>query len=213
MIVFLIVPFLLTGSIAYLLCAAVPRLRRFAMPSSLWLLSLCIGLYIWVSIILGLAIGRDLWNAHVPQLHLWLFKDFTLPQTKGFTIACITALIATCFTLASIVTVIHQAIVHRVTLALFRLYVAAISLGVGITFFLPVFLGMAANVPNAALQTAAIITAAIAALASATAVAFFCFHRSSQFRGSYPDNFPIATREEFYFVDPSPVSRPDRRQL
>lgn len=197
MIVFLILPFLFIGSVAYLLCVAIPGLRRFAMPSSLWLLSLCIGVLFWVSIILGLAIGRELWNAHAPQLHLRSLKEFALPQTKAFTAAYIVVLLATCLTLASIITVMHQAIIHRLTLALFRLYVAGISLGVGIVFFAPLFLLAASEAPSPAFQTAAFIVAAIAALASSISLAFFSFSRSSQFRGHYPRNFAFVSREEF----------------
>jgi hypothetical protein len=197
MIFFLIIPFLFIGSIAYLLCAVIPPLRRFAMPSSLWLLSLCIGLYLWISIILVMALGYDRWNAHAQELHLWHIKDFKLPETKAFSIVSIVALVATCLTLASLVTVIHQVIIHRLTLALFRLYVAGVSLGVGITFFLPASVFLATRSSPPSLQTAAMFAALLLGLAAALALAFFCLKRSSQFRGAYPQNFALVTRDEF----------------
>jgi hypothetical protein len=197
MIVFLIIPFLFVGAIAYLICAAIPMLRRFAMPYSLWILSLSIGVYLWEAIILVLAIGHDQWNVHANQLHLSQFKDFTLPQSKAISIASITALTATCLGIASAVTLVHQAIIHRVTLALFRLYVAGVSFGVGTTFFLPAFLLLAARSSPPSLQTAAMFAALVPGLAAALALAFFCFHRSSQFRGAYPQDFSLVSQEEF----------------
>jgi hypothetical protein len=94
---------------------------------------------------------------------------------------------------ATAITFIHGIIIRRLTLALFRLYVAIVSFGVGILTCSLVLFAFAMPL----LSLTAFLPAALASLLAASALAYACFRNAAGFRGSYPQRFPVVTPGEF----------------
>ena len=190
MILFVVFPFLAIGCASFLFCAAIPPLRRYALSSSLW----------WVACVpclLAILAAIILWSAGLYALRQFFKPSFgtsiSMHQTSltGWFLSIATILIVIAG--ATTITLIHGIVIRRLTLALFRLYVAAVSFGVGIlacTFVLLLFaehlLSLTAGLP-----------AALGSLFAAVALAYTCFRNASGFRGSYPQRLPIVTPEEF----------------
>jgi hypothetical protein len=183
-------PFLALGCAAFLILAAIPKLRPFALSISLWcvafafcLIAAVLGLLL-VSI--GIAAFHDLFQRHsfsLPNVghHSWI-GWFLFSFVVVVTIAGATG-----------ITAVHGIITRRLTLALFRIYVAAVSFGVGIlscAFVLLVFNDHLFNM-------AFVIPATSFGLLLTSALSYACFKNASRFRGSYPQRFPIVTLEEF----------------
>jgi hypothetical protein len=190
MILFIAFPFLAMGCVCFLLCAVIPPLRRFALSSSLW----CVACVPCLFAILAAVV---LWSLGVDALQRLMKPDFgaslSLHQTSwlGWLVAISTFV----FTVvgATAITFIHGIIVHRLTLALFRLYVAIVSFGVGILTCSFVLFAFAMHL----LSLTAFLPAALASLLAASALAYACFRNAAGFRGSYPQRFPVVTPEEF----------------
>jgi hypothetical protein len=190
MILFIAFPFLAAGCACFLLCAAIPRLRRFALSSSLW----------WVACIpclFAILTGLILWSLGLDALRRLFRPDLAASLSVhqiswlGWLLT-ITTLIVT-VTGATAITLIHGVIVRRLTLALFRLYVAGVSFGVGVLTCSFVLFAFATHV----LSLTAFLPAALVSLLAASALAYTCFKNASGFRGSYPQRFTVVTPEEF----------------
>ncbi|HEY1993459.1 MAG TPA: hypothetical protein VGG81_03575 [Edaphobacter sp.] len=190
MIFFIAFPFLAVGCACFLLGAAVPPLRRFALSSSLWCIACIPCLFAFLAAVV-------LWSLGVDALRRLLRMDFgaslSFHQTSllGWFLA-ITAIIVTVAG-ATAITLIHGIIIRRLTLALFRLYVAVVSFGVGILACSFVLFTFAMHL----LSLAAFLPAVLASLLAATALASVCFRNASGFRGSYPQRLPVVSPEEF----------------
>jgi len=116
MILFIAFPFLAAGCACFLFCAAIPRLRRFALSGSLW----------WVACIpclFAILTGLILWSLGLDALRRLLRPDLaaslSVHQTSwlGWLLAIITLVVTV--TGATAITLIHGIIVRRLTLALF----------------------------------------------------------------------------------------------
>jgi hypothetical protein len=118
--------FLVLGSVAFLVCVLLPPTRRYALSVALWFA-------IWgpcsvVLIVLagfGLVAGSLLIKAGNMQ---WTDAPKVLAAFGwGYVVvgALITTVVATC------IAWLHQFLVHRFTLALFRLYASTVSAGIG----------------------------------------------------------------------------------
>lgn len=107
---------------------------------------------------------------------------------------------------ATIATIFHQFIIHRITFALFRLYVALVTFGVGLLAipFVSIVLMMAFRY----CQTSSVVSifTGIILVGGALAAAQFSYRHASQFRGGYPNHSAIVSREEFYTTTESAVS-------
>jgi hypothetical protein len=190
MILFIVFPFLAVGCAIFLLCTAIPPLRRFALSSSLWCVACVPCLLAILPAIILCSLGVDAFHR--------LFKPYfgaslSVHQTswQGWLLAAIALLVMAAG--ASAMTLIHGIIMRRLTLALFRLYVAAVSFGVGILTCSFVLFAFATHL----LSLPTFLPAAIASLLAASALAYICFRSASDFRGSYPQRFPVVTPEEF----------------
>lgn len=121
--------FLVIGSIVFLLCLLVPRTRQYALSAALWcaMWGPCsVGLMVLAGVGLITAAfvtkAGDFQTFHAPRL-LSAFG-------WGYLIAGILITIV----VATISALIHQAVVRRLTLALFRLYATAVSASIGSVF-------------------------------------------------------------------------------
>jgi hypothetical protein len=121
--------FLLAGAIVFLACLPLPLTRRYALSAALW----C-ALWGPCTIALMLLAGAGLIvTAFITQTG----KSQTihapdLLATFGWTYLIVGILITT--TVATVSAIVHQAIIGRTTLALFRIYAAIISAGIGSIF-------------------------------------------------------------------------------
>jgi hypothetical protein len=117
--------FLAVACIAFFVCVAVPPLRRFALGTAFWLAAVAVLLpaafFVNVAAV-GLLTEKHL-HAHIP-LNAYAVKHVE-------SIALINAI--GILLVASIACVAHGFIVRRVTLALFRLYVAIVTVAVAVT--------------------------------------------------------------------------------
>src|ERR1035441_9631677 len=121
--------FLLLGELAFLICVIIPPLRRYALsaalshatwgPSSVGLLLLA-----GTAVITDAFITRngDMQSLHAPGL----------VSALGWGYLTVAVLITVA--VASVVAWLHQALLHRLTFALFRLYATAVCAGIGSVF-------------------------------------------------------------------------------
>lgn len=121
--------FLFAGATAFLLCCALPPLRRFALSTALW----------WAmwgpcSIALMLAAGVALIASAFfsTEGRPVLLQHPHLLSTFGWSYLVMGALLST--VLASAVAWLHQFLIHRMTFALFRIYATIVAAGIGTVF-------------------------------------------------------------------------------
>jgi hypothetical protein len=190
MILFIVFPFLALGCVCFLVCAAIPPFRRFALSSSLW----CVAC---VPCLLAILTAVVLCSLGVNALQRLMKPDFgaSLGVYQTSWLGWFVGISTFVFTVtgATAITFIHGIVIRRLTLALFRLYVAVVSLGVGILTCSFVLFAFAMHL----LSPIAFLPVGLASLLVATALAYACFRNASGFRGSYPQRFPVVTSEEF----------------
>lgn len=121
--------FLLVGSIVFLACLLLPPIRRYALSAALWCAiwgpcSIILMLVAGVGLIATAFIAKagDGQTFHTPRL---------LPAF-GWSYLAVGVLVTV--TVATASARIHQAVVRRLTFALFRLYAAVVSAGIGSVF-------------------------------------------------------------------------------
>jgi len=193
------IPFLALGSASFLICAAIPQLRRFALSTSLWCLAFAFCLIAVVIALLFVSTGFaalhelfhrhsviDLSNSGQTSWAGWLFIIFS---------------VAAATTGATAITAVHGIITRRLTLALFRLYLAVVSFGVGLVSFAFVLLVYI----NLLFDPYFVVPVTIVGLSLMLLLSYMCFRNASQFRGSYPERFPVVTHEEFGFDKQRPA--------
>lgn len=190
MIFFIAFPLFAIGCAAFLICASVPPFRRFALSSSLWFAA-CFPCFLVVFAgIVAINFGIDrltpLFHRTEPGIELGSYVS----GRSGILIAITTTIIT--FGGATAITLLHGVVIRRMTYVLFRLYVTCVSFGAGILtmFFLLMAFGLGTSLP---------LFAAINLLGSilSALLAWFCYLNANQFRGKYPEQFPVVTREEF----------------
>jgi hypothetical protein len=118
--------FLVLGSAAFCICILIPSGRKYALSTALWFAAWgpC-----WVTLlilaILGLVAGGFALQA--TRMHWGDVPRFFSAMGWGVTIV---GVIVTCL-IASIAAWLHQALIHRMTFLLFRLYAAFVTAGIG----------------------------------------------------------------------------------
>jgi hypothetical protein len=192
MIFILFIPFLMLGCTAFLICAAVPPIQRFALGVSLWCVAWIPGMMAILTVVIFFSVGADAlrrWVHWDPGASL-AFNHHGLSWAGwlGFSAAILVVALG-----ASVISLIHGIVMRRLTLSLFRLYLAGVSFCVGMLSF--GFLAFAFA------EKVGLVDHAFAAWSScllfATALSYLCFRNAERFRGSYPKTLPIVTHEEF----------------
>jgi hypothetical protein len=118
--------FLLLGSIAFLISALLPWTRRYALSTALWLA-------VWGPCVVVLMLVAGL-GVVTGALVMRAGGAFAVDAPRLVSAVGWTYLIAGSLVIAGVATAIawfHQKLIHRFTLALFRLYSAAVSAGIG----------------------------------------------------------------------------------
>lgn len=121
--------FLLAVAVVFLICAAIPFTRRFALSASLWI-ALWGPSSILLMTIAGLALAADAFITKGPNPAL--LQNPHLLSVFGWTYLASGALITS--VVASTFCWLHQFLIHRITFALFRLYATAVVAGIGSVF-------------------------------------------------------------------------------
>jgi len=189
MIFFLAFPLTALGCAAFVICSFAPPLRRFALSSSLWFVA-CFPFFLAVAAgILAIVFGADRLTSLLHRSGTLKDIGSHMPDWIGILIAATIAIIT--FGGATAVTLLHGALIRRLTFALFRLYVTCVSFGVGVLtmFFLLSAVGVGRSWASLFINFVDIIPA--------TLLAWFAYRKANQFRGSYPHRFPVVSREEF----------------
>jgi hypothetical protein len=178
-----LVAFLVAGCLVFYICAAVPRLRRFALSASLWLASLAIlipAAFLPNIALLGILSERHL-NAHVP------LRQVAVHHVEALFLFNIIALMC----VATVITLVHGFLIRRATFLLFRLYVSAVSVGVAITLVWTSYLIVS-------IMSGSFVLALCAAMCCIllTAIAVYVYRNAQQFRGPRPQWMqPTSTAE------------------
>jgi hypothetical protein len=160
------------------------------LASSLW----CVAC---VPCLIAILAAVILWSLGVDALQRLLKPDFGTSLSfhhaswLGWTLAITTVVVTIAG--ATTVTLIHGIIIRRLTLALFRFYVAMVSFGVGILTCSFISFAFATHL----LSLVSFLPAALAGLLAASALTYVCFRNATSFRGSYPQRFPVVTPDEF----------------
>lgn len=121
--------FLVLGSIVFVLCIAIPVLRKYALSSALWCAAWGPCLIVWM-IVAGLGIVAGALTVKHGR-----FPVFEMPQFQALlgwsyvaAAVCTTAIVATGLAW------VHQMLIHRLMFMLFRLYATTVSAGIGSVF-------------------------------------------------------------------------------
>lgn len=131
MAIFLLLPFLVGGLVVFLVCLAIPWLQRYAMSVALWFLALLPGLLLWLLIEVGAAFGQDALVRHLwyPRWEMSLWQAFSSSAAQT---TLVVLGMASTIVLATMVAVVHQFVIQRLTFALFRLYAGFVTGGVAV---------------------------------------------------------------------------------
>jgi hypothetical protein len=176
------------GSIAFLACVLIPPTRKYALSTALWFAvwGPCCVLFLILAIV-GLVAGGIALRA--TQMH---WEDAPkLISAIGWG-SVVVFVIVTCI-IASVAGWLHQALIHRFTFMLFRLYAALVTAGIGCVIgMLLVILSMVwGTFPLIVWVTGLSVPILMGAL-STTA-----YKHSSALRGNAPTRFTWISSEEF----------------
>lgn len=123
--------FLVLGSIAFVVCILVPPTRRYALSTALWFAT-------WGPCFAGLSVLALLGIAGGSYAIKAGFMSIQWPPVPGFMTALRWGYLSAggLFTaaVATGAAWLHQKLLHRFTFALFRVYAAAVSAGIGSVF-------------------------------------------------------------------------------
>ncbi len=176
-------PFLLSGCAAFLICAFIPPLRRFALSASLWFVA-CGPCYI--AVLVGTVLAEKGADAiHSRMLH-------SLFSTQGNLALVCMAVVAMAG--AAVMTLVHGWIIRRLTMDLFRLYLTGIAIGVGVLIALATGIALLINVSR--LQTFTAFVYIVLLVAIPGSLGSFAYRSAAGFRGKRPEFLnPISANE------------------
>jgi hypothetical protein len=185
---FIVFFFLAVGSIAFVACVLIPPWRKYALSTALWFAAWgpCCA-FLLILAILGLIAG-----GLVLQKTGMRWEDAPkLLSAVGWT-SVLGGGIFTC-AIASVAARLHQALIHRFTFMLFRLYVTFVSAGIGSVFgWLSLWLAMMWSPFPHAVWLAAFTLPILMLAFGATA-----YRHARVLRGDAPTSFTWISSEEF----------------
>lgn len=195
MAIFLLLPFLVLGLTVFLLCVAIPWLQRYALSAALWFLALLPGLLLWLVIGIGAEVGQQTLGRGIPYPHwmMSLWHEFGLPAAK---ITLIVVGMAGTIALATLVALVHQFVIHRLTLALFRLYAGFVTATVAVLWGSLVGAVVATYLDTPWEVAFVVVTAMVMALGWGGAR--LGYRMARRLRGSSPLRYTWISEEEYY---------------
>ena len=180
---------LVLGSVAFIVCLAVPAGRKYALSTAFWfaLWGPCLAT-VMVCALLGMAAGsyaarsEGVQAADPARLLHWIGTG-TLIVGGIATLAVSTG-----------TAWLHQALIHRFTFALFRLYATAVCAGIGSVFGWSIVLCMEAIWPSSPTTWLAFPAIPLCAAVGG----YLAFHNPRGLRGQPPKSLTWITTEEFH---------------
>ena len=182
--------FLTVGAVAFVLCAAIPQLRRFSLGVALWLAAWGPNVIAWLFFagLVAVANGFVMESIHFHQPPPQLPAKLT-----GSLVGCLMIVSGVVF--ATVVVWLHQVVVDRMTFWLFRLYATVVCAGIGSV--LGIAVGIWLNMAFYTFQHAALV-AIVATVALPPTFGYLAFRHARELRGAPPTRFTWITPEEFY---------------
>jgi hypothetical protein len=180
-----VVGFLAIGCGSFVVCALVPRLRRYALGVSLWFL-------VWALLSPGMLLLNTVGLGILAQGHAHVIvplNEFAWHHVKLIAVAnaLVVAVIATGFAL------LHGWMIRRVTFALFKVYLTAVSGGVGLLFSsLAALLLLVDSVGSAISSLVFFVMLGVMLMLAA-----FCWRRAEEFREARPERWQPVAAEEY----------------
>jgi len=197
MAIFLLLPFLVGGLAVFLVCLAIPWLQRFALSAALWFLALLPGLLLWLLIEVGAAFGQEALGRRLSyprwEMALWHAFGSQAAQTTLIAVGMAGTIVA-----ATIIAVVHQFVIQRVTFALFRLYAGFVTAGVAVLWGSLVG-AIFASWLNTPWEVAFVVVTALM-IAIGWGGARLGYRIARRLRGRAPLVFTWITEEEFYGI-------------
>ena len=195
MAIFLLLPFLVGGLAVFLVCLAIPWLQRFALSAALWFLALLPGLMLWLLIEVGAAFGQEALGRRFAyprwEVALWHAFGSQAAQTTLIAVG-----MAGTIVMATMIAVVHQFVIQRVTFALFRLYAGFVTGGVAVLWG-SLAGAVVASTLDAPWEIAfVVVTTLVVALGWGGAMLGSRIAR--RLRGRAPLRFTWITEDEFY---------------
>jgi hypothetical protein len=182
--------FLIAGAAIYLIFIAVPRTRRYALSSALWVAA-------FGSCLAGLLIFGGFGLYFVVQYLGIPHRDVATagPQHHQAILGWIYTIVGlfTAIVVATGTALLHQIIIHRFTFFLFRLYATAVSAGIGATLAVGLGSYMLASFHENWASYAFLLLVTILTGSIGT----FAYRSARTLRGTQPERFPWVTPEEF----------------
>jgi hypothetical protein len=179
--------FLAAGAVVFVLCAGVPWMRRFALSAALWcaVWGPCTIAWMLFTAMVGIAAEYGLNHAGRVDLHV---DDWV----RGFGLGMFWLAVASTAAVATVVAWLHQVLVKRMTLVLFRLYATLVAAGIGSVW------GWAAGFAMVAYEVPYRPAVWIVTMVGLVAVFGWGAYRGARvLRGEAPERFTWITREEF----------------
>jgi len=197
MIFFLLLPLLVGGLAVYVICVAIPWLQKYALSAALWFLALLPGLLLWLLIGVGALVGQDAVGRgmYSPRWEMSFWHVFGSPAARvTLTAIGITGIVV----MATIIAVVHQFVIHRLTFALFRLYAGFVTGSVAVLSGSLVGAVVATYLEAPWEVAFVVVTTLVAALGWAGARLGIRIAR--RLRGRAPERYTWVTEAEYYGV-------------
>ncbi len=189
----IIFAFLAVGAVVFVLCALIPPLRKYSLSAALWCAVWGPCSVAWL-ILAGLAVvanGFAMQSTRLGHLSLPATPHQLWTGYGVFALICMASL-------ATIAAVVHQWLVHRMTLALFRIYAGLVSAGIGSVFGWT-FGFWLATVPEFPFKFVFWI---LAMLALCGIFGWAALRNARWLRGDAPQSFAWVSPEEFSQTSP-----------
>jgi len=177
-------PFLLSGCAAFLICAFIPQIRRFALSASLWCVACgpCLA---------AAFIGVVLAEKATDTIHGGMLHSLFSVEGK-LTLACMAAV---AMAGATAITLAHGWVIRRITLRLFRLYLTGVTIGIGVLIAFAT--GIALLIDFTRLQSFTAFVYTVLLLVIPRSLASFAYRNAAGFRGKRPEFLIPISADEF----------------
>jgi hypothetical protein len=191
--------FLVVGSIAFLLCAAVPRLRQYALSVALWC-AMWGPCFASLLLIAGLGLVAAAFMAKAGDMRSFQFSRLVPVFGWGYlTVGILVTLIV-----ATTAAWMHQAIVKRFTFVLFRIYAATVCAGIGSVFGWSFGWWIMTTNLNGYVSFFLWIPSMLALV---TAFGFGAYRGARGLRGKAPERFAFVTPAEYEGAEESDLPK------
>lgn len=181
--------FLVVGSLAFLVCVAVPRLRQYALSVALWC-AMWGPCFAGLLLIAGAGLVAAAFFAKAGDIQSFQFPR--LAPVLGWGYIAVGVLVT--LIVATAAAWMHQTVVKRFTFVLFRIYAATVCAGIGSVFGWCLGWWIMATNMNGYVSLSLWIPSMLALI---TAFGFGAYRGARGLRGKAPERFAFVTPAEY----------------